>query len=136
MLKIKILGLFLLSMLSYGGAGAHAAASSALKSLQIAYPATIKQVTSSYIDWKDGTRMPVHGSFSIFNHFTDWIYHADPAVGSISNQDILDDSYEPFFRKMYGGSAAEVKLRLVTIYWMPHVFGYRYPMRVTTVNGR
>ena len=45
-----------------------------LKSLQAAYPDSIKKVTSNYIDWRDGTRMPVQGSFPLFNHLMGWIY--------------------------------------------------------------
>ncbi|OGT45878.1 MAG: hypothetical protein A3E83_00660 [Gammaproteobacteria bacterium RIFCSPHIGHO2_12_FULL_41_20] len=107
----------------------------ALQNLQKAYPDAIKAVTSHYIDWRDGTRMQIRSSFPVFNRLMGWLHHADSSVGSISRRDILDDSYEPFFRKMYGNTPSAVKRKLVTIYWMPHVFGNRYPLRVTTING-
>lgn len=106
-----------------------------LKRLELAYPDSIKEVSSNYIAWKDGSLMRVRSSFPLANLFAEIIYNFDPKVGSISRQDILRDSYEPFFRKMYGNSAAEVKKKLATIYWMPKVFGTKYPLRVTTVNG-
>jgi peptidoglycan L-alanyl-D-glutamate endopeptidase CwlK len=39
------------------------------------------------------------------------------------------------FKKIYGSSPKEVEKKLVVIYWMPHVFGNRYPLKVTTING-
>ncbi len=51
-----------------------------------------------------------------------------------------DDSgrirYEPFFRKMYGNSQLEVMSSLISIDWMPRVFGAgTYRLKVTKVNG-
>ncbi len=43
--------------------------------------------------------------------------------------------YEPFFKKMYGKTEAEVASKCVTIYWMPLYFGQKYPLQVSTVNG-
>jgi peptidoglycan L-alanyl-D-glutamate endopeptidase CwlK len=114
---------------------AKATSTDELKRLQIAYPDSIHQATSHYIDWKDGTRMPVRATFPLLDKLIGLLYHVDNSVGSISRKDIINDSYEPFFRKMYGNSAAEVKKNLVTVYWMPNVFGKRYPLRVTTING-
>lgn len=36
---------------------------------------------------------------------------------------------------MYGGSIKEVRQHLKTVYWMPHVYGKLYPLKVTTING-
>jgi len=105
-----------------------------LQNLQKAYPDSIQKVTSNYIEWKDGTRMPIQGSFALFNYVASVFYHLDLSAPSLSKAAILHEQYEPLFRKMYGNSAAEVKRKLVTVYWMPNVFGYRYPLRVTTVN--
>lgn len=112
-----------------------AAASPELKHLQIAYPQTIQDVSSDCITWKDGTRMQVRGRFALFDWFSSKLGHYDKSIGSISKLDLEHDTYEPFFRKMYGGTASEVRKKLVTIYWMPSVFGKRYPLKVTTVNG-
>lgn len=103
--------------------------------LQRAYPGCIKEVSSYYITWKDGTRMPIRSRFSFLDQWGHLFLGLDYSKGSISKEDIQHDSYEPFFRKMYGNTASEVKKKLVTIYWMPHVFGKRYPLRVTTINN-
>ena len=112
-----------------------ASQSNVLKRLQVAYPESIDEITSNYITWKDGSHMPIRGPFSLFDRLASHFYHIDPSRGSISKEDVLHDHYEPFFRKMYGNSLEEVKKNLVTIYWMPHIFGNRYPLRVTTING-
>lgn len=106
-----------------------------IKRLQLAYPESIHAVSSNYIAWKDGSLMQVKRSSSLLNYFAKMCYHFDPKIGSISRDDIIRDSFEPFFRKMYGSSAKEVKKKLVTVYWMPKIFGNKYPLRVTTVNG-
>lgn len=113
----------------------HAQNIDALKTLEKAYPDYIDEITSQYIAWKDGTRMQVKGSFALFDKISAMVNKVDPKVGSISNKDVLEDDYEPFFRKMYGSTAKEVKHDLVTLYWMPKVFGNRYSIRVTTKNG-
>ncbi len=106
-----------------------------LKRLELAYPDSIHEVSSSYIAWKDGSLTQVRSSFPVFTLLARIIYRFDTKTGSISKRDVERDAYEPFFRKMYGNSANEVKKKLVTIYWMPKVFGTKYPLRVTTVNG-
>lgn len=43
--------------------------------------------------------------------------------------------YEPFFRKMYGNSPAEVKSHLEELDWMPKIFGTgTYVLEVTKIN--
>lgn len=106
-----------------------------LDNLPKAYPGTIVDVTPHYITWQDGTRMLIRGSFPPLNFISGLIHGTKYSIGSISAEDIDNDHYEPFFRKMYGNSAAEVKTKLVTIYWMPKIFGEKYPLLVTTVNG-
>jgi peptidoglycan L-alanyl-D-glutamate endopeptidase CwlK len=117
------------------GINTHARSVDELKRLEKAYPESIKKVSSNYIAWKDGTRMPVRSSFPLVDRLKKLLLKIDYSEGSISKQDIRNDSYEPFFKKMYGNSASEVRKKLTTIYWMPNVFGKRYPIRVTTVNG-
>ncbi|HEX2549485.1 MAG TPA: M15 family metallopeptidase [Gammaproteobacteria bacterium] len=107
---------------------------SEVEKLKKAYPDSIREVHSSYITWNDGMRMLVRGPFSFFDKFSAQMNNIDLSLGSISNDDIKNDNCEPLFRKMYGNSSQEVQKKLVTIYWMPNVFGKRYPLRVTTVN--
>ncbi len=106
-----------------------------LKDLQIAYPQMIKEVSASYITWQDGSRMRVRKPIPVIDYLVSKLNHIDDSQGSISIRDLERDSYEPLFRKMYGKTAREVSKKLVTVYWMPKVFGYRYPLRVTTVNA-
>lgn len=106
-----------------------------LKRIKEAYPETIQDVSSNYIIWKDGKRINIRGAFldrlvSFFSRS-----NSKQAESSLSVRDLRCDSYEPFFKQMYGSSPTEVKKKLVTVYWMPKVFGYRYPLRITTVNG-
>ncbi len=62
-----------------------------------------------------------------------------------SNQDVDCATYIPqtdpgrirdevLFGQMYGETEAEVRSHLARVYWMPHYFGYRYPLSVTSVN--
>lgn len=119
----------------YFGIHAQAASMDELKRLEIAYPESIQHVSNKYITWNDGKRMLVRGPVPLFDLLTNTFYHVDQSIGSISKEDIQRDHYEPFFKKMYGDSADAVKKKLVTIYWMPKIFGTRYPLKVTTVNG-
>lgn len=102
--------------------------------LQLAYPDTIKEVTNSYIDWTDGKRMLIR-HFPLIDNIIASANDVDLSIGSVSRDDIRRDSYEVFFRKMYGNSPEAVQKKLITIYWMPHVFGKKYPLKVTTING-
>lgn len=105
-----------------------------LKRLQEGYPNLIRDISPDYITWNDGSRMRVRK----YSPFVDGLLHLfsfNHSEGNFSIRDLQCDSYEPFFKKMYGHSAAEVKRKLVTVYWMPKIFGSRYPLKVTTVNG-
>lgn len=99
------------------------------KYLKLAYPEYVKTVTSDYIDWHDGTRMILGESHPFMNLVK---FRKNNLI--ISDSDIMHERFEPFFKKMYGGSARQVREHLVTIYWMPKVFGKKYPLKVTTVN--
>ncbi|WP_419420636.1 M15 family metallopeptidase [Legionella sp. D16C41] len=120
-----------------------------LARLKKAYPDQIHAVSENYIVWTDGTRMAHqekkfnkteqekldHPSLS--NQIVNICYK--PGIpANPKNYRPKDDPgrirYEPFFRKMYGNTEDEVKKHLITIYWMPKVFGHSYPLRVTTVN--
>lgn len=111
------------------------ALSNDLKHLADAYPDTIQHVSSSYIAWKDGTKMPVRGSFPFLGRIAGLFYQFDYSHGELALNSDARDRYEPILRKMYGDTPSKVKQNLVTVYWMPHVFGNNYPLRVTTVNG-
>lgn len=102
--------------------------------LKDAYPQHVKSVGRSYIDWNDGTRMQIGGSSALMNWLTGKTLGVSKAADIITDKDVVHARFEPFFKKMYGSNAREVSKHLVTIYWMPNVFGKRYPLKVTTVN--
>ncbi|OGT62520.1 MAG: hypothetical protein A3E85_00730 [Gammaproteobacteria bacterium RIFCSPHIGHO2_12_FULL_45_12] len=93
----------------------------ALANLKTAYPDFIKKVSHRYIFWKDGTILPLRITPN--------------GSGPVDNDDDGRVRYEYLFRKMYGNSRDEVEKNLVIIYWMPHVYGKRYPLQVTRING-
>jgi len=107
----------------------------ALYKLKVAYPQYVSSINSDYIAWHDGTRMQISGSSALMDWLKGKSLRVDKSAEIISEKDVIHARFEPFFKKMYGRSPREVGKRLVTIYWMPHVFGTRYPLRVTTVNG-
>ncbi len=117
--------------------------------LQKAYPEHIQTVAEDYIIWTDGTMMPARDdapnktqqekldSPSLLDQVDQVLY----SLGIPANTDTYAPNgdpgrirYEPFFRKMYGDTQEEVESKLVTIYWMPLIFGSSYPLSVTTVN--
>lgn len=113
--------------------------------LQRAYPDQIKTASSQAIEWEDGTLMrnaqiPGRSDEEKFLHPTlvDQVEDVVYPAGIQASPPASDPGrirYEPFFRKMYGETAAEVEKNLVTIYWMPTIFGNRFPLRVTKING-
>jgi len=105
-----------------------------LQYIKDAYPDSIQSVEPNSITWKDGSQMAIRNS--LFNElFNSVNYYSENTSKSISIKDLQCDTYEPFFKKMYGRTPQEVKKHLVTIYWMPERFGNLYPLKVTTVNG-
>lgn len=132
--KKRIIARFLLLAGCLHSLTAIASIYSPIQKLKSAYPEYVRTATNSYIDWHDGTRMQVGGSSSLMNWLHGKTMHVTQSVDVISDKDIMHARFEPFFKKMYGDSPREVGRHLVTIYWMPHVFGRRYPLRVTTVN--
>lgn len=118
--------------------------------LQKAYPEHITDVSKETIIWSDGTSMLILNSKdnktfqeklnspSLLDQLTTTFY----TPGIPTNPELFiptDDPgrirYEPFFLKMYGQSEQEVVANLVTIYWMPAIFGNSYPLLVTRVNN-
>ncbi|MDR3491115.1 MAG: M15 family metallopeptidase [Gammaproteobacteria bacterium] len=131
MSKIKLSLLILILCISFN---TYAETNIELIRLQEGYPQSIKAVTPTAITWKDGTQFKVQEA-SAFSKLASFFVHTHHANDSVSIRDLQCDSYENVFKKMYGGTASEVKKKLVTIYWMPKAFGSRYPLKVTTVNG-
>ncbi|EKD72916.1 MAG: hypothetical protein ACD_45C00526G0002 [uncultured bacterium] len=118
--------------------------------IQQAYPEHIQSISEQNIIWTDGTLMPAQDGNpnktpqekldnpSFFDQVNDVHYSLGIPTNPSTFNPIDDPArirYEPFFRKMYGNSKEEVEAKLTTLYWMPNVFGERYPQRVTTVNG-
>jgi hypothetical protein len=114
-----------------------------------AYPAQLKTCRGNTLIWRDGTRMRYddgkrNKSFQeLLNHpdLEDMFHYRYPkekegyGKAPALNHDPGRIRYEPFFRKMYGQSAAEVKRHLTVIPWLPRSTGGRYRVSVTRVNG-
>jgi peptidoglycan L-alanyl-D-glutamate endopeptidase CwlK len=119
-----------------------------LARLQTAYPDFIQQITADDIVWRDGSKMLLYerdASPAITEaekraapNLADQIQDVQYKVGRPQSPPQSDPGrvrYDPFFRKMYGNTPAEVEQHLTTIYWMSGVFGQLYPLQVTTING-
>ena len=121
-----------------------------LEKLQRAYPNEIKSVNDKYIVWNDGTKMLVGNKSSAQSNeekldspsLIDQLSDASYPVGKPPNFSSFSPTgdpgrirYTPFFLKMYGQSQESVKEKLTIIYWMPKVFGQKFPLEVTTVNS-
>ncbi|MBA3660331.1 MAG: M15 family metallopeptidase [Gammaproteobacteria bacterium] len=118
--------------------------------LQRVYSTYIQAIDAENILWRDGTKMPIgdsqpnKSSAEKLDHpsLLDQVHDVHYEAGKPNDHATFnpqDDPgrirYEPFFRKMYGRTEQEAKNKLVQIYWMPKVFGLRYPLLVTTING-
>ena len=120
-----------------------------IQCIKQAYPEHVRSVSTEVLTWQDGSSMPMQDGKtnkttqerlddpSLFEQLTSEVY-----TKGFSHEQMLDPigdpgriRYEPFFKKMYGETQEQVESRLVIIYWMPHIFGYQYPLPVTTVNG-
>jgi hypothetical protein len=132
--KILVPLLFLILLLCFSFS-IQAEPAISLQTLHVAYPDYIESVTPYYIVWKDGTRMPIQSTAPLLNWATRLLFHLNPAAGQITLKEMQRQHYESVFKKMYGRSAAEVQQKLRIIYWMPHIYGTRYPLKVTTVNS-
>ena len=114
-----------------------------------AYPDALKTCSGNTLIWRDGTKMRYddgkrNKSFDeLLNHpdLEDMFHYRYPKGAARygktprKNFDPGRIRYEPFFRKMYGESAAEVRRHLTTIPWIPRSTGGKYRIRVTRVNG-
>lgn len=151
MIKMKILCRCLLAYLFWIVSAKTLAAPilQELQQLQAAYPDWIQTVTPHAITWVDGTIMPVQDNRayktpqekldnpSLYDQIHNHIYITGQPLTPeqlVPTSDPGRIRYEPFFRKMYGEDKADVEKKLVTIHWMPLIFGFAYPLQVTTVN--
>ena len=117
-----------------------------MRCLQEAYPEHICGSKPGALIWCDGTEMPWDDGRAKADHDTlldeadlhdqmvqRYPLGADYQVPPAVNFEPGRIRHEPFFRKMYGDSAAAVGSSLVTVEWMPR--HTRKRLRVTSVNG-
>jgi len=110
------------------------------------YPEHIRAFKNNEIIWKDGTKMPYDDAKNE-KTFSQLINEADledqlmsmsyPKGKNVPRPKQKEDPgrvrYEPFFKKMYGASADEVRKNLTTIVWLPKTLNIK--LQVTTVNN-
>lgn len=121
-----------------------------LNQFKNAYFQHIVDFDENHILWSDGTLMPIwdenpdKSEQEKLNNpsLADQILQSPYITGipdDIESYAPTTDSgrirYEPFFRKLYGDSVRQVVGNLVRVPWMPNVFGSKYLLSVTTVNG-
>lgn len=105
-----------------------------------AYPAFLSHVDGQALVWRDGTRMPL--TCSSATSYTERLNNPGlldqlavpyPACAPIRtpawNVDPGRTRFEPLFRRMYGGTAAQVQRNLTAVNW----FGQS--VQVTRING-
>jgi peptidoglycan L-alanyl-D-glutamate endopeptidase CwlK len=111
-----------------------------------AYPDELSASRDNELVWKDGTVTPYQSNSGAAPSFDVFLDHADLA-DQFSQAYPLEPWTPPpsvnsdpgrarclaFFKKMYGGTQAEVERHLVSIRWMPGLGSQT--VRVTTVNG-
>lgn len=144
-LQPVIQSIFMMFMLCFG---AHAQAS--IQCLKQAYPDQVQKVTAYRLTWKDGSTLLMQDGKrhkttqerlddpDLLDQVTGEVYEKGIPAEDVHYSPAGDPGrirYEPFFKKMYGETQDEVEHHLVTIFWMPHVFGFQYPLLVTTING-
>lgn len=120
-----------------------------LKKIQIAYPDYIKGISSESILWYDGTKMLINEKKASKSakekleapNLADQINDMHYPIGPVTSRQIMQTKsdpgrirYMPFFQKMYGDTEKTVESHLTTIYWMPKIFGKKYPLKVTRIN--
>lgn len=110
-----------------------------------AYPEHLESATANTLYWKDGTKMEYDDGIKK-KDFQTLLESPDledqmtmPYTSGEDYQIPAEDfdpgriRYEPFFLKMYGESASQVKSKLVSIIWMPKTVNKR--LMITSVNG-
>lgn len=115
-----------------------------LKKLKKAYPDFIDSVDNNHLYFKDGTKMIYDdGREKTFEEkledpdLEDMMSQEYPMGRDYEIPDVNEDPgrirYEPFFMKIYGSSASEVKQYLVSIKWMPK--STNATVTITSRNG-
>jgi hypothetical protein len=140
------LAVWALSLCGLADKGAAAGDGSTLDALVRAYPEQLAGYDSTYLIWRDGTRMPLSGgqpnkSFEeMLRHgsILDQIRLAYPAGVSaaalVPQGDPGRTRNRAFFDKMYGDCwRGEVTPHLVPVDWLPRSWGRT--VRITSVNG-
>jgi hypothetical protein len=136
-----------LAFLFSGIAGTAAAGDgTALDALIRAYPEQLAGYDSTYLIWRDGTRMPLsdgqpHKSFEeMLRHGSILDQIRLPYPVGVGNAALIPRSdpgrirNRAFFDKMYGDCwKGEVTPRLVPVDWLPRSWGHT--IRVTSTNG-
>lgn len=117
-----------------------------LKCLLKAYPDFLESADTNTLYWKDGTKMVYDDgkTKADFEAMLDQASLKDQMsicyskdLKEIKALPVNDDPgrarYEPFFYKMYGASAEEVRKKLVPVTWLPRNINQK--IMVTSVNG-
>lgn len=121
----------------------------ALTKLKKAYPDHIATISDSGITWTDGKVMAVnHENFthSLTEKYdrpslADQLLQDKYTEGLPNNVPWKPESdpgrirYEPFFNKLYGSTRHEVEKNIVSIEWMPRIFGKKYKVKVTRLHN-
>jgi len=102
------------------------------ENLLMAYPDFLESFENNAIIWKDGTKMPFDDGISgkPFDRLLDepdledqlsmsYPIGKDYPLPIPENHDPGRIRYQPFFTRMYGSTASEVREKLVPIVWMP-----------------
>jgi len=132
--------------LSGVGSGAAEAEGATLDALIRAYPEQLAGYDSTYLIWRDGTRMLLSDG-QPYKTFEEMLRHGSildqirlpyPAGGSAATLVPQSDPgrirNRAFFDKMYGDCwKGEVTPRLVPVVWLPQSWGHT--VRVTSING-
>jgi len=131
----------------------------------LAYPEYIKSFQKNCLVWADGIRMPLAGwqksayekkdakntsgmqqEMHKHKNFQQALENPD-LLGQISlvycpgkqcSNPITDPGrirYDPLFQKLYGSCEAAVKKNLVSVKWMPKIFGSAYTLLFTRINA-
>lgn len=116
-----------------------------IQKLLKAYPDHFKGATANTLIWKDGTEMRFDDGIKNKSYdalldspdLEDQVTAMPYPTGALDTPQYNHDAgrirYEPFFLKMYGQSAEEVKKHLVEITWLPRTVNQK--LLVSTING-
>jgi peptidoglycan LD-endopeptidase CwlK len=117
-----------------------------LEALFNSYPDFFTRVLPNHIEWADGTLMP-YNSGDVEKEYSTLLACPDledqmsqyyPRGSEYRIPRGINNSpgrirYYPFFTKMYGATAAEVKVKLAPVVWLPS--SVNKILRVTSING-